>query len=371
MELELEQYNYALKRAQTLHLNSSRTSFLREQLSQQLERQQRTLEPYAYRYAERPWVVGNSRHSWIGERAIPSESATEDDLWAAMRHGEARQFPLEMPNVSQELFRNLYRAIGERDGGELWQGRDEKQIPDDGIYLASPTRQAETTRPHTSLGISNGGGCEGSQDETSDAGDRTLHLLPTVSASAWPHPVDLQKPLIMLSLSLRKSNNFVQPQFQPLPFYHGDYFFDIVITTLIMGNIDRYNEIMRRMSTRSAEARSRRILALTNSRKPFSFCDNPARGSTCGCKSHVTNSLEQAFTDISKHEMKNRRARSLHRTPEESIIKDAAEAENERRAGLTREHKFHPEINEKIPNYDQLLDEFRRSTSHASFKTTE
>ncbi|KAI8850266.1 hypothetical protein BC829DRAFT_389656 [Chytridium lagenaria] len=37
--------------------------------------------------------------------------------------------------------------------------------------------------------------------------------------------------------------------------------------------------------------------------------------------------------------------------------------ENESRAGLTKEHSFRPSINPKIPDFDQLYNEFQRKTS--------
>ncbi|KAI8850265.1 hypothetical protein BC829DRAFT_416125 [Chytridium lagenaria] len=111
MEIELERYSYDVKQSQSQTLLGSRSEYLREQISEHLQRQQKHLAPYSYMWDEQPWVLGQSReHQWIGDPALPSGSMLEDDVWSTLRHGEARQFPLENPEVSK-LFRSTASAM--------------------------------------------------------------------------------------------------------------------------------------------------------------------------------------------------------------------------------------------------------------------
>ncbi|KAJ3353937.1 hypothetical protein HDU83_006142 [Entophlyctis luteolus] len=171
-ESELELFHAAVRCEQQRKSLAARAAWLRDKLAVELGCAQRSLAPFAFGWEETPWAVSDvevqdsdvpdeihpandSRFQersvqqqelyWIGEteRAEsdhpPRETGDEARMWEALRHAEARTFPLENADVADGVFDSLATALTARDMDALsrqWQQRAVEQ------HLTSPLSQS-------------------------------------------------------------------------------------------------------------------------------------------------------------------------------------------------------------------------------------
>ncbi|KAJ3221657.1 hypothetical protein HDU81_010501, partial [Chytriomyces hyalinus] len=121
---------------------AARAEYLKSKLFGEIQERERVLAPQAFGWQETPWTVHLDAHEypqdcptttqgypWIGERSKVDnylESPEEADMWEALRHAEARAFPLEDEEVMEHVFEGLESAMMAQDEDALtqqWQER--------------------------------------------------------------------------------------------------------------------------------------------------------------------------------------------------------------------------------------------------------
>jgi hypothetical protein len=122
MESQVEEYNFAIKAEQERQALAARADYLQSLMEGNVEERERRLAPHTFKWGVKPWnpssSIPNQDYNWIGTRMGDGRLANEvgaellqEPYWAALRHGEVREFPLEQEPVSDAVFDGIYNAM--------------------------------------------------------------------------------------------------------------------------------------------------------------------------------------------------------------------------------------------------------------------
>ncbi|KAJ3204917.1 hypothetical protein HDU82_005525 [Entophlyctis luteolus] len=385
-ESELELFHAAVRCEQQRKSLAARAAWLRDKLAVELGCAQRSLAPFAFGWEETPWAVSDvevqdsdvpdeihpandSRFQersvqqqelyWIGEteRAEsdhpPRETGDEARMWEALRHAEARTFPLENADVADGVFDSLATALTARDMDALsrqWQQRAVEQ------HLTSPLRDSFSDE-NLVLSVE--------APDTSSASSSELQTKNPSNRQAQPARKlkSISQRRLEQELSAKRIYDELERQckFRATP---------VPASSLL----PRYDEIMRKMGNKSSDKKVQRANEIMSKIKPFSFVCNGNHDKQsilhCRCKSQSNKVIQDAIAAIEKQQEDKAKQKSTRLlSGENSLVAQAAEdghrrrkklQEYEQRSGLTKEHSFKPKVNHESPDFKRMQQEFEQ-----------
>ncbi|KAI8813347.1 hypothetical protein BJ742DRAFT_735224 [Cladochytrium replicatum] len=383
--------------ARTRQLARAQEAALCHHLETEIERRSRSIAPTYF---------GWEAHNW-GERSGASllGSDTVEGLWRTLRRAEAHEIPLEDPAVSTTLFDRLQEALGVEEIGRpadvsfemanpMFEHSRRRSDPQARYRRNAHARQRSPRPLENNVFV---------HDLEGDELDATLfspsnaspYLTPSHHRARSANFVGITRQRTVRSAPRsRLQTTEVRPQRGKstaqrrmeqelakreadlrLTLKHQFRANPVPASSLSPRGFlkiwKRYAEVMRKMGNRSAEARAERITTLQANCKPFSFHERAKSGEVraCRCRTKIAGVIEDALVSLKK-EREEHFERSRHKNFGQSrLVLDAAESgrrrrqmieENEKRTGLTDEHKFRPKINFIVPPFHELHEDFQR-----------
>ncbi|KAJ3036649.1 hypothetical protein HDV00_002473 [Rhizophlyctis rosea] len=294
------------------------------------------------------WIPFDHRDSHIQEDRWAWSQETADEKWGVLRDVEAHQFLLEDPEVKERFFGDLER---------LWLRDDVRGLPEEGRNEGDINFIPDQRRLGWMEDSSAGHSAEQSPKKSTRLIIRGAPKLQTMEKTSARKR--LEEDLAKEEAAVREA-------------IHKKFKANSVPASSI---IPRYARIMHQMGTKSAEVRAQRAAELTSQIHPFKFLvDDESRiRESCRCRSRLYATIDTALQEVenaknAEERMKRRLASSL--AMESRLVTTAGDEgrkrrekliKNESKAGLTAEHRFHPEINHAIPDYREQYSQFKRS----------
>ncbi|KAJ3136170.1 hypothetical protein HK100_001987 [Physocladia obscura] len=342
---------------------AARAAYLHKKLYGEIQNIQKDLKPHSFGWTETPWSFPNSNYerqenpeyAWIGDATNIyngiAENPEESQLWEQLRHAEARAFPLEHPDVVENLFTGLEQAIVAEDLQEIseqWRMRTHGELLDIPDNQSFPENTPTPILPKN-ICLENNANYHEAEGRLNNNRQKspTPPRQPKNSTSTRRMWAELSAQRVRAETELQLNCQF---RATPVP---------------ASSILPRYNEIMRRMGNKSVERKAERANQIMSKIKTFSF--GGESGTLCAVGGHHSQSnkvIQDAILEIEKKKQDATRKKSLRLlTAENSLAAHAAEdgrkkkerlLENERNSGLTSEHSFHPKLNHSIPDFKRM-----------------
>ncbi|KAI8610452.1 hypothetical protein BC830DRAFT_1145680 [Chytriomyces sp. MP71] len=410
----MEDFHISVQAEQQRKSLAARAEYLKKRLYGNLHDMERTLAPHSFGWKERPWTLTTeenqlhshitsfhtSEYAWIGEHSKSDnifESPEEAVIWEALRHAEARAFPLENDEVVENLFEGLESAMMAEDVNALsnqWQerphyengGKESKQISPK-LSWVPKNLSTSVAKKRVGFGIETeerGRACSNdSNGNTGSSNSEDSETLFSLSAEPTPHgtprnprsrsvdtdrgsptrPKSISQKRLEADLAARRAKEEMERaiQFRATP---------VPASSLL----PRYDEIMRKMGNKSTQKRFQRANELMSKVKPFSFICNGDHSQAllhCHCKSQSNKMIQDAMQQIQRAEDDAVQKKSLYLlTAENSLAARAAEDGRRRRQRLlasernpkaSKDYTYRPKIKHMVPDFKKLQEEFESS----------
>ncbi|KAJ3415913.1 hypothetical protein HDV05_003754 [Chytridiales sp. JEL 0842] len=310
MEQEMEDYNSAVKVAQERQALAARATYLQSLLSGNIEERERRLAPQTFGWTVKPWSLDQQPPNveddlhWVGTSRHEANVEFGDAPWSALRHGQVREFPLENETLSNMVFDSILAHM----------------VPDN--------LRTRTSEPPSFMGGTN----------KQSARDTAIqHTASTVRPATTA-----TKRSRKISFSNERSSWNEEPD-------EGGYVEDVWRDETEEEDADSLHADS---ETLCESSRVPSPYATPNHRRSRSLV--PTRPVSADVRVQRPKSTSQLRLEAELEEKETRLRIEL-------ASKFRANPENEKRAGLTPEHSFHPKINVNIPDYQRQHDVIERT----------
>ncbi|TPX78679.1 hypothetical protein CcCBS67573_g00065 [Chytriomyces confervae] len=290
---------------------AARAEYLKSKLFGEIQERERALAPHAFGWQETPWTVHLDAHEypqdgqtaiqgypWIGERSKVDnflESPVEADMWEALRHAEARAFPLEDEEVMEHVFEGLESAMMAQDEDALTQQWQERlNLGDRDIADRRAKEEMEIT-------------CQ-------------FRATPVPAASLLPRYDEIMR---------KMGNKSTEKRFQ------------------------RANELMSKVKPFSFSCNGNHNESILHCR-----CKSQSNKVIQDAMLQIQQEKEQATKQKSRYLLTSETSLAAHAAEDGRKRRERLLA-NERNAGLTKEHKFKPKIKHAIPDFKKIHSEMQ------------